>query len=225
MKKAISLLLVSMMCFVFTACGKSVSGKDVVEKARKDYEKYDSATILITDVSTGDVVRKFSFAYNDDKSMAFSYYDALSHPASYVFNDGKSSVSKQSGKVTTLEGEDFTKYTKKEPHQNATKDIFFYLPDYIGLSSVTESESGENTIYYNYNVGDFPKALTTLEDGGVLSKFETTYYIDAEGKITKLTETSTYSYEDKDVTSTYEVELKDVNSLTEITNDINNYDV
>ena len=128
----ITILIISIL--VMTGCAeKPILGEELIEKARQEYAKLDSATVVVTDVDTGETSQTFSFNYKDNGDMVYLYDGVLQGEQYIEYNDAETLYIKKDGEITATNknDKDFKKFTKDDPHPDATEELILFTRDYI----------------------------------------------------------------------------------------------
>ena len=219
MKKILPIILTLIICISLTACGSKRQGQQEIENYRKSFSKLESAHIIIKDTINDKTVQDLTFKY-DGKIMVYSYLSAYGEEPFYEFNDGKKLYVKKNDKLTEYSKGKFKVYTKKEPHPNASEQIFFLMPKYITMDAVTTTEEGTTTITYIYDTQKLSKVMKADENQGTLKSFITEYAFDKDGNFLYLDEKSTFESDKGETKNEYRITVGGENKITEVVNSI-----
>lgn len=208
-----TILLVNML--VLTGCReKDVVGEDLVNKAREDYVKLDSAAVVITDMKTEEVTQTFSFNYKDDGTMVYLYNGYIDGKPYIEYNDGESLYIENNGQITTSNSKsrDFKKFTRKKPHPDASEEFMLLVKDSIDESSTKITESGKQVTYI-YNAKKFRKVNSQL---GNVKAFSIVYNFDKDGDFINFIDICVIEEDGKDVEKAFKVEITEKNQILRI---------
>ncbi len=214
MKKRLTTIFTLSM-LVLTGCReKNIVGEELVNKAREDYGKLDSAAVVITDMKTGEVTQTFSFNYKDDGTMVYLYNGYIDGKPYIEYNDGESLYIKNNGEITTSNSKsrDFKKFTRKKPHPDASKEFILLVKDSIDEASSKITESGKQ-ITYVYNADKFRKVYRQL---GEIKAFSVIYNFDKDGKFLNFIDTCVIEENGNDVEKAFKVEITEKNQILRI---------
>ncbi len=214
MKKRLTTILTLSM-LVLTGCReKNIVGEELVNKAREDYGKLDSAEVVITDMKTGEVTQTFSFNYKDDGTMVYLYNGYIDGKPYIEYNNGESLYIKNNGEITTSNSKsrDFKKFTRKKPHPDASKEFILLVKDSIDEVSSKITESGKQ-ITYVYNAKKFRKVYRQL---GEIKAFSVVYNFDKDGKFLNFIDTCVIEENGNDVEKAFKVEITEKNQILRI---------
>lgn len=201
-------------------CGCSLTqdkaGSDLIKAARKDYTSLDSAKVIMTNESTGEVEQTFTFKYDEKDVLMFSYYGKSDSSEYAQFNNGAECFTYDNGEFTysSRGDKDFSQYTRALPHPQADAGLLLYSPDSITEDKVTEEDGGTH-VHYEYDVN---KIGARTEDGGEVTDFATDYYFDQNGGLIYFTETTQAKENGEDKTYEYKVEITEKNSVNKVEN-------
>lgn len=195
-----------------------MEGYDVIDRARAAYAALDSGRLTITDVDTGGLVQDFTFRYEDG---ALTYlYEGTGPDGTFSceYGDGETRELYTDGQWAAYAADEdgYVRYTRKRPHQNASKDIFFLLGSCVEQAEITELPDGGQTIRYVYSPAKLSGKLAGQLRGGKLTAFETVYTLDASGGIEEMIEQSTVSGPDGDSEWAYKLVISDENAVEAI---------
>lgn len=222
MKKILLVLLSVFILLGLVGCGKdtAVEGEDLVKSAQKAYTALDSARVVITDADTDEVVRQFTFRY-EDKVLHYLYETTADDQVYYEYNNGETVQIQQSGEVKSYKWPSgkFKKYKRNSTHPSADTGIFFFESKYIAEASVNQANE-DTIIEYSYDIKKLSKKMTTETTEGKMTAFITTYKFDKNGNFINLLETSKLESDGKTTTHNYSIEIVDTNNITEVVNPI-----
>lgn len=213
MNKLLTLVLVAIIGVEFTACGDKLLGEDEVNAARDEYASLSSAHLIIRDMNSKITLQDFSFVYNEN-ILTYCYIKADKNNIYMEYNDGEKMYIKENDVEKTYEGKDMTKYTRKETHQNASKQIFFFIPKYVVKSEKIDNTDKTVTYRYTYDA----KKIKMDSENGELTAYATNYVFDKDGKFLFLDEESKIIKDGNEQTWVYRVSYYDADAMTEITN-------
>ena len=104
MKKTIAAVLAAVSISLAAGCAANLpAGYDIFTAAREKYETLSSGRVTMTDLTTGDEIMRFSFYFNVNDEMVFSYWGSWQ------------------GEALTDEGR------QAEPMQSQPKQFYSYL--------------------------------------------------------------------------------------------------
>ena len=214
MKKIFTTILLTSM-LVLTGCReKTIVGEELVNKAREDYAKLDSAAVVITDMKTGEVTQTFSFNYKDDGTMVYLYNGYIDGKPYIEYNDGESLYIENNGQITSSNNKsrDFKKFTRKKPHPDASKEFMLLIKGSIDESLTKATESGKQVTYI-YNAKKFCKVNRHL---GKIKAFSVIYNFDRDGKFLNFIDTCIIEEDGKDVEKAFKAEITEKNHILRI---------
>ena len=213
MNKLLTLVLVAIIGVEFTGCGDKLLGEDEVNAARDEYASLSSAHLIIRDMNSKITLQDFSFVYNEI-ILTYCYIKADRNNIYMEYNDGQKMYIKENGVKMTYEGKDMTKYTRKNTHQNASKQIFFFIPKYVDKSEKIDNADDTVTYRYTYDVNK----LKMDSENGEVTGFVTNYVFNKDGNFLYLDEESKILKDRNEQTWVYRVSYYDADAITEITN-------
>lgn len=212
-KRLTTILIISIL--VLTGCReKNVVGEELVNKAREDYAKLDSAAVVITDIKTGDITQTFSFNYKDDGTMVYLYNGYIDGKPYIEYNDGESLYIENNGKITTSNNKsrDFKKFTRKKPHPDASEEFMLLVKDSIDEASTKITESGKQVTYI-YNAKKFRKVNRQL---GNVKAFSIVYNFNKDGNLINFIDICVIEEDGKDIEKAFKVEITEKNQILRI---------
>jgi len=210
MKKSfITILIINILAL--TACEKKqVLGEDLIENARKSYEKLNSATVVVTDLDSGELLQTFSFNYKENGDMVYLYEGILGDEKYIEYNNAEALFTKKNGEITKQDknSRDFKKFTKKEPHPDATGDLILFTKSYVQEAKITNTESGK-VLVHKYNTSKLQKLAESV---GKIEDFIVTYNFDNEGNLMNFIETTVLENDSK----SFKIEITEKNQIVSI---------
>ena len=215
--KALALLVCVCVMLGLAGCGKpDIVGDHLVMQAREDYEKLDSAQVVMTNSETDKVEYTFTFKYSSDGVLTYKEWKLISEEESMEYNNGKTNVFYQNGKYYQYnEGDEkFEKYTRSNKPKKARDTMITYIPSAI-TDAKMEKVDGKDEVTHVYDV---EKVNPTVPDGAKATGFAVRFVFDKKGKLEYFTETTIYEKDGKEKRIAYKTEIKDKNSVGEIEN-------
>ncbi len=212
-KRLTTILIISIL--VLTGCReKNVVGEELVNKAREDYAKLDSAAVVITDMKSGDITQTFSFNYKDDGTMVYLYNGYIDGKPYIEYNDGESLYIENNGKITTSNNKsrDFKKFTRKKPHPDASEEFMLLVKDSIDEASTKITESGKQVTYI-YNAKKFRKVNRQL---GNVKAFSIVYNFNKDGNLINFIDICIIEEDGKDIEKAFKIEITEKNQILRI---------
>ena len=218
MKNKLMALLVSIVVMLcFAGCGKpDIVGDNLVMQAREDYEKLDSAQVVMTNTDTEKVEQTFTFKYSSDGVLTYKEFTVSGDEERIEFNNGKINVYYQGGKYYQYnEGDEkFVKYTRSKKPKKARDTMITYIPSAI-TDARMEKVDGKDEVTHIYDVS---KVNPTVPEGAEATGFAVRFLFDKSGKLEYFTETTIYEKDGRETRVAYKTEIKDKNSVGEIEN-------
>lgn len=213
-KRFILMLSLVLTALMLTACGKQeLVGCDKVEALRSAAEGYESASYIITNLTSGEVEQTFTFMYNPDGTQTYycEGYDTEGYYAEY--SNGRELFRERDGvgSAVSSDADDYVSYTKKKPHPYSTGQLFFYINGYVSSAEESTDDEGNTLYIYHYDTERLNKDMKTNMDA-----FATSYAFDGEGNFVYFRQTNSGS----DGSYAYEITLENVNGITSIDNPI-----
>lgn len=207
-------------CFVFTGCQKSVEGDELINKARDEYVKLDSARVVMTNTETDEVEQEFTFKYDEKDTLIFSYYGKNEGKEYALYNDGYNSEMYKDEKYTKLtsDDKDFQKYTREATYPQADKGMILLESNSVKEAEVKEENGGTHVIH----VYDADK-ISADSDQGELKAFTAEYFFNKNGDLDHFTETSVIDKDGKEKTYSYKIEITEKNSVDKVENTAEKY--
>ena len=215
--KALALILCICVLLGFAGCGKpDIVGGNLVMQAREDYEKLDSAQVIMTNTETDKVEHTFTFKYSSDGVLTYKDWKLVGETESIEFNNGETNVYFQNGKYYQYNDGDekFVKYTRKNKHKKTQDAMLTYIPSAI-TDAKMEKVDGKDEVTHIYDVS---KVNPTVPDGAEATGFAVRFIFDKNGKLEYFTETTIYELDGKEKRVAYKTEITDKNSVDKIEN-------
>ena len=109
MKKTIAAVLAAVSISLAAGCAANLpAGYDKFTAAREKYETLSSGRVTMTDLTTGDEIMRFSFYFNVNDEMVFSYWGSWQGEEQQAYSDGAEFFYKESGdeKWTVISSDD-----------------------------------------------------------------------------------------------------------------------
>ena len=220
--KTRALALVMCLCIfvALAACGKpDIIGNNLVMQAREDYEKLDSAQVVMTDTETGETVQTFTFKYSSKGVLTYKDWKLVDGEEVIEYNDGETNVDFKDGKYYQYGSGDkkFLKYTRTRPHKKAQDIMLTYIPSAItGARMQHVGDKDEVTHIY-----DVSKVSPAVPEGAQATGFAVQYVFRKSGELEYFTETTIYELDGKESRVEYKTEITQKNAVDEIENIIN----
>lgn len=220
--KTRALALVMCLCIFVSlaACGKpDIIGNNLVMQAREDYEKLDSAQVVMTDTETGETVQTFTFKYSSKGVLTYKDWKLVDGEEVIEYNDGETNVYFKDGKYYQYGSGDkkFLKYTRTRPHKKAQDIMLTYIPSAItGARMQHVGDKDEVTHIY-----DVSKVSPAVPEGAQATGFAVQYVFRKSGELEYFTETTIYELDGKESRVEYKTEITQKNAVDEIENIIN----
>ncbi len=220
--KSVPILVFIFLLFIIslTSCVEppSVLGKDLIVKAKKDYNAVDSARLQIINCNEDKVIQDLSFIY-DGQDMTF-LYSVLNKNDEYDVQYYTKEFTKISigGEITTSNScdENYVRYTREAPHPLATSE-FMAFSSSKQTNIETTYDKDVQSITYSYNPKDL--GMKASDSTETIIGYHTTYNYDKDGLFLSLLETTDLKKEDGSEYSTkILVEITQRNEITEIKN-------
>ncbi len=212
---ALAMSLIMAVCL--SSCGKSdVNGGDMIEAARKSYEKLDSCEVLVTNTQTSKVEQTFTFMIDSKDIMHYSSTVISGNDTTKEYYDGKTLVTNKNGESTKREkgSKGFPNYTKKVRYMKAAKQMIIYEPKAVKMSTVNKDEKGLYTVVHNYN----PKSIKFDNVDGTVEEFTVTYNFDKDKNLVDFVEKTVIDRDGTKTTSEYKIEFTKKNQIKSIIN-------
>ena len=203
MKKTIAAVLAAVSISLAAGCAANLpAGYDKFTAAREKYETLSSGRVTMTDLTTGDEIMRFSFYFNVNDEMVFSYWGSWQGEEQQAYSDGAEFFYKESGdeKWTVISSDDdgyiYNVYNRGYRYPYAEGRLFFLAGEAVRNAGIIESGDGPTSITYTYD----PEKLNSASMPGVqedIQSFErltTTLEIDQQGYPSSFTEDGSSSH-------------------------------
>lgn len=215
--RALALILCICMLACLSGCGKpDIVGDNLVMQAREDFEKLDSAQIVMTNTDTDKVEQTFTFKY-EDGVLVYKDWKLVDGKENIEYNDGEVNVYYQNEKYYQYtKGDDkFLKFTRTNTHKKTQDTMLTYIPSAI-TDAKMEKVGGKEEITHVYDVS---KVNPTVPKDTEVTGFAVRFVFDEDDKLEYFTETTLYKTKDgTEHRLAYKTEIKDKNSVGEIEN-------
>lgn len=229
MRKLISAAAALVCAVVLAGCSaKLPEGYDKFTAAREKYEKLDSATVTMTDLSSGEEIMEFRFCFNGNDEMVFSYYGCWNGEVQQAYSDGAEFFYKEDGdeKWTVISSADenyvYNVYNREYRYPYAEGRIFFLAAEAVAEAEVSESD-GITSITYVYD----PDKLNSASMPGVqeeiasFAALTTTLNVGADGIVRDFTESGTVTAVTGEIlTLDMKITISDVNEVFDVANPV-----
>lgn len=211
------LSVVVMIGLVFASCGSqpSIEGDNLINKARSDYKKLDSAKVIMTNTDTNEVEQTFEFKYDEKGFLTYSYFGKTDEEVYAQYNNGVESFTYDDGKFEHLQkgDKDFAVYSRDVTHPQADEGLIIFTPKAVKTAE-KKVENGATHIHHIYDV-------EKLEQEN-LKAFETDYYFDKNDELLYFIETSELESDGKTSKHSYKVEITEKNNIKQVDNTCKN---
>lgn len=224
MRRFVAAVISAVMIFSFCGCAQQLpDGYQQVKSAKEKYETLDSGRAVMTDLTTGEEIMRFSFMVNKNDEMVFSYYGKDGEDETYAYSNGAEYFYKDVGdemwSVISSADENyiFNIYNRENRYPYADGGIFFLDPSSVEEAFIS-AESDSTVIKYVYNTEKLNASTQgILTDVGGFGALTTVFEIDSEGYITSFTETGTVT-DSEGVTRDINMEISviDMNEVYDI---------
>lgn len=204
--------------FLITGCGaKDAAGSELVEKARKEYTKLDSAKVIMTNIETNEVEQTFVFKYDEKDVLTFAYQGEYMDESYAQYNNGYESYTSENGKYTFSQrgDKDFQSYDRDSTHPQANEGLIIFSANSIKDSSVTE-ENGVTCVEHSYD----PEKIGASSDEGDVTGFYAKFYFDENENLLYFTEETVIDNDGEEIKHLYKVEITEKNSVGDIENPV-----
>lgn len=230
MKKIIAAALAAVFITFGAGCSvKLPDGYDRFTAAREKYETLDSGRVTMTDISTGEEIMRFSFYFNVNDEMVFSYRGSWQGEEQQAYSDGAEFFYKESGdeKWTVIDSSDdgyiYNVYNRGYRYPYAEGRLFFLAGEAVKEAGIIESSDGPTAITYVYD----PEKLNSASMPGVrenIRSFEsltTKLEIDSQGYPVRFTECGTVVTADGEVMDlNMRIDITDINDVYDVNNPV-----
>ncbi len=218
LKRFSSALILFLIIFVSGCAGKVPEGYKTVREAKERYEKLQSARVIMTDMSSDEIIMDFSFYINSSREMVFSYSGTDGESNQYAYSNGAEYFYKESedDKWHVIGSSDkdylYNIYNEEYRYPYARAGIFFLDAGAVETADVNMNEDGSAVISYTYNAEKLSEDTENSLDGvSGFNSLTTVFHIDSDGYIAEFEEIGSVIDENGDET---EVNIKI--SVTEI---------
>ncbi|MGN1120185.1 MAG: hypothetical protein ACI4Q4_07485 [Oscillospiraceae bacterium] len=198
MRKTLCTALVCGTMLLSGCIQKTAPGFSEVKSAKERYESLDSAHITMTDLDTGLEMMEFSFYFNKDDEMIFSYCAVDGEKTEQAYSDGAQffykTADEDGWRVIKSDDESYlyNLYTRTYRYPYARGSIFFLDGTSVSESNIAEAADGGKTITYVYDPDGLNSyAAGRLDNVSNFSALTAEYVLDAQGYIVSFTETGT----------------------------------
>lgn len=221
MKRNKNILLyigVILTLLLMSGCGaKDVAGSELVEKARKEYIKLDSAKVVMTNTETNEIEQTFVFKYDEKDVLTFAYEGKYLDERYAQYNNGYESYTYENGeyKFSQRGDKDFQSYDRDSTHPQANEGLIIFSANSINESSVTE-ENGITCVEHSYD----PEKIGASSDEGNVTGFYAKFYFDKDEKLLYFTEQTIIDDNGKEIKHSYKVEINEQNAVEDIENPV-----
>ena len=213
----LAVLMLGLAC-----CGKAEdkAGGALIKQAREEYASLDSASVVMTDMNTGEEAQSFTFKYDEKDTLIFSYYGKSENNEYAQYNNGLECFTYENGEVshTTKGDTDFVRYTIKMPHPQAAEGLLIYSPENI-------TEAKEETVPEGIKVThvyDVQKIGAKVEEGTVTG-FRAEYLFDGDGKLMYFDEITEAENNGSENTYDYRVEITEEKGVSLVENTVEQF--
>lgn len=223
MKKTIILFLATIIvaCVSLTGCAdySKLIGYNEIVNARTLYKNLNSAHIIVTDKDRNMVTQDFTFMYNSDGNLVYSYYGTDGSTKYYEYNDGSKMSYSENGewKEIPADDENYIVYTRDKRNSLTNEGVLFLAADSIAQTTMTTNDNGTKEVIVQYDVSRLNDSVAgQLAQIGTLKEFSTTFYIDAEGYCTSMTENGVVDNNGEESKVTYELVIENMNDIGKV---------
>lgn len=230
MKKTIAAVLAAVSIYLAAGCAANLpAGYDKFTAAREKYETLSSGRVTMTDLTTGDEIMRFSFYFNVNDEMVFSYWGSWQGEEQQAYSDGAEFFYKESGdeKWTVISSDDdgyiYNVYNRGYRYPYAEGRLFFLAGEAVQNAGIIESGDGPTSITYTYD----PEKLNSASMPGVqedIQSFErltTTLEIDQQGYPSSFTEDGSVVTAAGEVMDfSVRIDISDINDVYDVQNPV-----
>ena len=167
MKKTIAAVLAAVSISLAAGCAANLpAGYDKFTAAREKYETLSSGRVTMTDLTTGDEIMRFSFYFNVNDEMVFSYWGSWQGEEQQAYSDGAEFFYKESGdeKWTVISSDDdgyiYNVYNRGYRYPYAEGRLFFLAGEAVRNAEKLNSASMPGV---QEDIQSFERLTTTLE--------------------------------------------------------------
>lgn len=221
MKRNNSILLyvvVIIALFVFSGCGTAdVAGSELVEKAREEYTKLNSAKVIMTNTETNEIEQTFVFKYDEKNVLTFAYEGKYLDESYAQYNNGYECYTSENGEYSFAQrgDKDFTAYDRDSTHPQANEGLIIFSANAVEKSSVTE-ENGITCVEHRYD----PEKIGATSDEGNVADFIARFYFNEDKELLYFTEDTVIDSNGDEITHSYKVEITEKNAVEDIENPV-----
>ena len=203
--------------FISGCAVKDIAGSELVEKARKEYIKLDSAKVVMTNIETNEVEQIFEFKYDEKDILTFAYQGEYMEENYAQYNNGYESYTSENGKYEFSQRGDknFQSYDRDSKHPQANEGLIIFSENSIKDSSVKE-ENGIICVEHSYD----PEKIGAVSDEGNVTGFFAKFYFDKDEKLLYFTEETVIDSDGKEIKHSYKVEITEQNKVEDIKNPV-----
>lgn len=214
-----------LVCLLMTGCiQKTPDYYNEIKRAKEQYEKLDSAHIVMTDLNTGEDIMDFSFMFTKNDEMVFSYYSCSDGVEERAFSDGAQFFFKTAGDDGwhVIKPDDpsylYNLYSRKYRYPYARGSIFFLDGTSVKNTIAISSDDGPLSITYTYDPeGLNAYAAGQLENVSSFTALTAIYELDKDGYITSFTEKGTVTDTDGNTSEVnMRISVYDMNNVFDI---------
>ena len=169
MKKTIAAVLAAVSISLAAGCAANLpAGYDKFTAAREKYETLSSGRVTMTDLTTGDEIMRFSFYFNVNDEMVFSYWGSWQGEEQQAYSDGAEFFYKESGDVKWTgfgsddDGYIYNVYNRGYRYPYAEGRLFFLAGVHVDIQSFERL-----TTTLEIDQQGYPSSFT--EDGSVVT--------------------------------------------------------
>lgn len=197
----------------------SITGYDIIKTAKEKYAALESAHVVITDDDTEKVTQDFVFKYEGD-TLTYSYVGYDGSSSYYEFHNGSEldyyDNTSTGWNYLDNASEDYYVYTKSDKNSLTTESVIALNAESIVSGEKTDGENGAVVLRYTYNAEKMNSYSTSLSKLGTIKSFETTFYIDADGYCTRMSQNGVLTGETGDFEVNYTMIISEMNSVEKI---------
>ena len=213
-------LLAAVLCLGSCSLSQDAEGGDLIKAARKAYKELQSAHVIMTNTSTGEVEQEFTFKYDEKDILIFSYYGKSSSSEYAQYNNGVECYTYENGDLSYVhKGEEgFVLYNRATTHPQADEGLIIYSPQAITEATVTE-EDGITHVCHQYDV----KKIKAEAEHGEVTSFRADYYF-RDDELLYFVETTGTKEDGEDKEYSYKVEITEKNSVGKVENTVKRFE-
>lgn len=204
-----------------TACSADYShidGYNDIENARKLYASLYSAELTVTDKETGTVTQEFTFCYNQDDTLSYSYYGTDGKTKYYEYHNGSEYNYYSDGEWHTLVSGDqnYVSYTRSNRMSMTAEGMIFIKPESVTSSEVKQTADGK-VITMQYDVSKLNSSMASqLGLVGDLDSFGVVYTLDKDGYCVKMEQIGTATKDGVQSKVDYLMEVSHMNDIASV---------